>query len=151
MAVRFHNRCRPSKFSELHKHQWANGHAGKKEARIEPQIRLRHDISRYNRRARGGSRLDHDYYSVRKAFTVSWLTFIRFTIPLLLMSCGKYHCGLTGTGSHRTMGPLLRLGQDNFAYHCGPGRDARLDHDHSQKGLHCVGADVHAIRNGLAG
>src|SRR6266480_3244172 len=47
--------------------------------------------------------------------------------------------GLTGTGSHRTMGPLLRLGHDNFAYHCGPGRDARLDHDHPQKGLHCVG------------
>src|SRR6266576_1849249 len=55
---------------------------------------------------REGSGLDHDLR--RKAFTVSWLTFIRFTIPLLLMSRGKYHCALTGTG--RT---------ERWAHYCG--------------------------------
>src|SRR6266576_2852155 len=63
----------------------------------------------------------------------------------------EYYCGLTRTGAHRKMSPLLRLRQDNFANHCVPRRDARLYHDHPQKGLHCVGADVHAIRNRLAG
>ena len=43
-----------------------------------------------------------------------------------------------------------RLGQENLAYHCGPGRDARLDHDHSHISLYCVRADAHAIRDRLA-
>ena len=136
MAVRFHNRCPPVEILRIAQTSMANSHAGKRKGGSSHKydcvmVFLAIIVERE------GSRLDHDLR--RKAFTVSWLTFIRFTIPLLLMSCGKCHCGLTGTGSHRTMGPLLRLGHDNFAYHCGPGRDARLDHDHPQKGLHCVG------------
>ena len=71
--------------------------------------------------------------------------------PCLPAPLSKRYCGLPGTGSHPKMSLLLRLGQENSAYHGGPGRGTRLDHDRSQKGLHCVGADVHAICNRLAG
>ena len=53
-------------------------------------------------------------------------------------------------GEETKIESLLRLGHDNFSHDCGAGRDSCLDHNQSQKGLHCVGADVHPIRNLLA-
>src|SRR5437763_12907370 len=49
--------------------------------KIESQLRVLHDNSRDNRRARGDVRLDHDQRG--KAFTLQWLTFIGFAISLL--------------------------------------------------------------------
>jgi hypothetical protein len=53
-------------------------------------------------------------------------------------------------GEERKIESLLRLGHNNFPHNCRAGRNSRLDHNQSQKCLHCVGADVHPIRNLLA-
>jgi len=43
--------------------------------------------------------------------------------------------------------PLGRLRHHNLSDDCRAGGDSCLDHNQSQKGLHCVGADAHPIRN----
>jgi hypothetical protein len=58
----------------------------------------------------------------------------------------------TSCGERRGMKieSLPRLAHDNFSHNCPAGRNTHLRHDQSEKGLHCVGADVHPIRNLLA-
>jgi len=46
-------------------------------------------------------------------------------------------------------GPNGSLGHHNFPHNCRTRRDSRLDHDQSQKGPHCIGADIHPICNFL--
>lgn len=47
-------------------------------------------------------------------------------------------------GKRRSL-QCLSLDRQNFSHNRRTRRDSRLDHDQSQKGLHCIGAEVHLI------